>query len=133
MKKHLLTLIACIICTHLFSQKLLEVGKVPRGTVVIDGKLDEPTWSINSKITNQIDISSLECGSTVPGPIGNNSAEFGLLWDSSYLYLGVKVMDTQIMSGDNVDLFLSMDNDRSSNCPNNWPRAYTASTMGFQF
>ncbi|TAH27134.1 MAG: T9SS C-terminal target domain-containing protein [Cytophagales bacterium] len=111
-----------------YTGKILSVAKVSE-PITIDGKIEESAWRLNNQVTNRIQIDNLNCESTsqslAPSRI---NANFGVLWDNNRLYFAVKCTDAEIKENDNVSIFLSMDNDRSSNCPYNWPRVYSEST-----
>ena len=127
MKTKLFLLAASLWCTQSFGQKVLEIGK-SFSEPTIDGVLNESAWNISNSITNQI-AESTECGYSIPATNNTNSATFGAFYDDNYLYVGVQVKDFNILQNDGIELFLSMDNDRTSNCPGNWPRAYNANTF----
>ena len=68
---------------------------------MIDGKLNEEMWSVNEPID-------------VPFGEGNfKDSQFGMLWDHTYLYIGVTVEDDQLVHNgegswfqqDNISLF----------------------------
>ncbi|MCF6157754.1 MAG: M6 family metalloprotease domain-containing protein [wastewater metagenome] len=52
--------------------------------MTVDGELDESAWGIVT------DISRIVLGAT------DNTAKFGILWDSYYLYVGVKALDNNL-------------------------------------
>ena len=53
-------------------------------SVTVDGNLNESGWNIITDVNK-----------TVVGSV-NNTAQFGILWDSTYLYVGVKVLDSNL-------------------------------------
>ncbi|HEX8545369.1 MAG TPA: sugar-binding protein [Cytophagaceae bacterium] len=132
MKKLLTFIFAASLCTNVFSQKSITVAK-PITPITVDGYFDEYSWNVNKNIKNQINVETTECGNVLPGVKGNNRAKFGLLWDITHLYVGARVYDSQLAAEDKVNIFLSMDNDRTSNCPGNWPKAYDMNTYQFMF
>ena len=132
MKTKLFLLAASLWCTQSFGQKVLEIGKTSTAPT-IDGVLNEPQWNISNGITNQINMDAIDCGIITPATNNKNTASFGAFYDDEYLYVGVKVMDANLTIGDEVQLYFSMDNDRTSNCPGNWPRAYNANTFELMF
>ena len=75
MKNILLTIVGLLISGMSYSQ--LSVKKVT-SEVALDGLLEESFWDIS----NQIAIGG-----------SNNTANFGVLWDDNYLYVGVDVTD----------------------------------------
>ena len=75
MKPFYLTVIGLLMSAILFSQT--AVKKVT-SNIAIDGQLEESFWDIS----NTISIGS-----------SNNTANFGVLWDDDYLYIGVNVTD----------------------------------------
>jgi signal transduction histidine kinase len=52
----------------------------------VDGRLDEPAWHLNAAATKPTH------GAT------DNRMRFGLLWDASYLYVGVRVEDKRLVN-----------------------------------
>jgi len=81
MMKPLYLIIACLLISGMiFSQT--SVKKVT-SEVAIDGQLEESFWDIS----NQILINLGGC---------NNTANFGVLWDDNYLYVGVDVVDATL-------------------------------------
>ena len=132
MKKLFTFLFTAAVCTNVFSQKTLKVSK-PITSITIDGYLDEYSWNVNKSIKNPINLESTECGIVTPGELGNNRAKFGLLWDATNLYAAITVYDNKVVASDMVNIYLSMDNDRTSNCPSNWPTAYNANTFQLMF
>jgi len=86
-----------------------SVGTQP----VIDGKLNEAEWSLDSSINK----------SAIGSP--NNTATFGTLWDSKYFYVGVKVLDSSLQNGsayiwnnDSVEVYLDPNLDRGTGYDN---------------
>ncbi len=74
-----------ILLSH-YGQSLSATINVPATTTAhtIDGNLNEADWSITTPVT--------KC---VLGTC-NNTASFGTLWDTTYLYVGVKVTDSSL-------------------------------------
>lgn len=77
---------------------------VTQGTPVIDGIL-ESSWNLSQTISK-----------TTVGTV-NNSATFGLKWDASNLYVGVKVLDAALYNdtpdawdNDAVEVFINVNN-----------------------
>ncbi|MBU0473336.1 MAG: C10 family peptidase [Bacteroidetes bacterium] len=66
--------------------QLITVMKL-NSNIAIDGQLEESFWDL----TNQI---SINLGSS------NNTANFGVLWDENYLYIGVNVLDGTLCKTD---------------------------------
>lgn len=54
---------------------------------VIDGRLDESFWNVSEQLTAHTD------------PSASEDSRFGLLWDDTYLYIGVRVEDDTPISG----------------------------------
>jgi hypothetical protein len=78
------------------------------GTLTIDGNLTESAWKINTPVTKSV--------------IGtaNNTVTYGLLWDNTNLYIGVKVLDaalfgnsTNFWNGDAVEVLINPGNGKS--------------------
>lgn len=71
--------------------------------VHVDGTLDEPFWAVNKPI-------SVATGGTLGGL--NEGAFYDAVWDSSFLYVAVKVTDSELrrgaspLTGDSVHLFV---------------------------
>jgi hypothetical protein len=100
---------------------------IEKGSITIDGVMDEKYWTNFSPlpygITDNIDCQNID---NTPVP-KSHSASFSTLWDEELLYVAVDVKDLLIQEKDEVVLYFSMQNDRTSNCPGNWPRAYDVS------
>lgn len=124
MNKSIFTLILMLIVSISQAQRSTTTNYSKEGPV-IDGVLDESIWNINNELTNKIQLDTNTCGISNQGSGINNTAYFGSLWNEKYLYIGVKVLDNVLTTDDAVDIFLNLDNIRSSNCPVNWPRAYS--------
>lgn len=106
---------------------IAEIIAIPKSTVTapyvsqnvtVDGKLSESAWDIAT------DISKVLYGTT------DNTAKFGVLWDSYYLYVGVKVLDDnlyndsrlllplysgELFDDDCVAIFIDGDHSRDTN------------------
>jgi hypothetical protein len=70
---------------------------------LIDGSLDETMWDLNQTISK-----------TASGT-KNNSGTFGMIWDSTFLYLGIKILDATVTTtnanpwdNDGVELYFDM-------------------------
>jgi len=81
----------------------LKTSKPP----IIDGEVNESMWTLVDTL------------SKVSSGIINNTESFGLLWDDSYLYCGVKVKDATLVNtnmypfyNDAVELFFDIQSDR---------------------
>ncbi|WP_438446362.1 sugar-binding protein [Gorillibacterium sp. sgz5001074] len=70
------------------SYVLLPTAKTT-AVLTVDGKLDEAEWTMAKQV-----------GKTISGT-ANNSAEFGVLWDDQYLYVGAKVTDAELFNNSN--------------------------------
>ncbi|QNK56998.1 sugar-binding protein [Paenibacillus sp. PAMC21692] len=77
--------------------------------IVVNGVLDESVWSVDRSINK-----------LVVGTSGN-TAEFGALWDEKYLYVGAKVMDSQLFNDstgnyddDSVEVFIDADHNHGA-------------------
>ncbi|REE87479.1 parallel beta-helix repeat protein [Paenibacillus taihuensis] len=78
--------------------------------LTIEGALTEPMWSV---VTQSVTKNVL--GTT------NNIVTFGALWDATYLYVGVKVLDgnlyndsTNIWDDDSVELYIDANNNHGT-------------------
>ncbi len=78
------------------------------GTLTIDGSLSESAWKINTPVTKSV--------------IGtaNNTVTYGVLWDNTNLYIGIKVLDaalfgnaTNFWNGDAVEVLINPGNGKS--------------------
>ena len=77
--------------------------------LTVDGNLDESAWDIAN------DVSKVVIGTT------NNTAMFGVLWDNTYLYVGVKVLDdtlyndsTSVYEDDSVEIYIDGDHNHGT-------------------
>ena len=77
--------------------------------LAVDGNLDESAWNIAT------DVSNVVIGTT------NNTATFGVLWDNTYLYVGVKVLDdtlyndsTSVHENDSVEIYIDGDHNHGT-------------------
>ncbi|MFD2332580.1 sugar-binding protein [Cohnella sp. GCM10020058] len=77
--------------------------------IAVDGSLNESVWSMAKRLKKPI----------IGTP--NNSAEFGVLWDSTYLYVGVKVLDGQLHNtselpyyDDSVEVYIDSNNNKGT-------------------
>ena len=86
--------------TWSFTTPLLTVPYVsPK--ITVDGNVSEGAWDIAT------DVSKTVIGTT------NNTTTFGVLWDNTYLYVGMKVMDdtlyndsTYVHEDDSVEIYI---------------------------
>ena len=81
----------------------LVLAKKPEVLPVIDGFLNDGVWDLKNSI------------SKIASGTKNNSESFGVLWDSTYLYLGVTVIDAKIVTSnanawdnDGIELYFDM-------------------------
>ena len=86
--------------------KLINVLKTSKSPI-IDGEVNESMWTLADTI------------SKVSSGKQNNTEAFGLLWDDTYLYCGIKVTDATIVNtniypfyNDAVELFFDIQSDR---------------------
>ncbi|CAG1022797.1 hypothetical protein MTYM_01996, partial [Methylococcales bacterium] len=77
--------------------------------LIVNGTLDEPDWNIATEVNNVV------IGTT------NNTTKFGVLWDSTYLYVGMKVLDdnlyndsTNVWDDDGVEIYIDGDHNRGT-------------------
>ncbi|MDR6549084.1 sugar-binding protein [Paenibacillus qinlingensis] len=82
------------------SYTLIPVTKT-NAAIVVDGSLSETAWSIGNQANKNVFGTS------------NNSAQFGVLWDETYLYVGVTVLDGALYnnspepySDDSVEIYI---------------------------
>lgn len=79
------------------------------GTLAIDGSLSESAWHLTTAVTKSV------IGT------GNNTVTYGVLWDNTNLYIGVKVLDgalysngTSYWNGDAVEVLIDANDNKSS-------------------
>ncbi|MVT40406.1 T9SS type A sorting domain-containing protein [Chitinophaga oryziterrae] len=99
----------------------------PAGTITVDGNLNESSWNLSRSIAK----------TTTGSP--NNTATFGVLWDNTNLYVGVKVLDASLYSdspdswdNDAVEVFIDANNNKLSSFDgkdNQFIKAYNSSTL----
>jgi len=79
------------------------------GTLTIDGNLSETAWAITNAVSKSV--------------IGtaNNTVTYGVLWDNTNLYVGVKVLDaslhgnpTDMWNGDAVEVMIDANNNKGA-------------------
>ncbi|MFD2701125.1 sugar-binding protein [Paenibacillus shunpengii] len=77
-----------------------------------DGILDEAVWSLDTPVTN-----------VTVGTAADNDIRFNTVWSSTYLYVGVQVLDTtvvnnhndtQLYEDDSVEIFLDGNNGKTN-------------------
>ncbi len=105
--------------------------KLSDGLVTIDGILDESYWNLNNMLYQQ-----LADANNNPIPNGGNSAvNFGILWDNTALYIGVKVVDTTMFgkpnfNTDGIDLIeIYIDPYNIDDCYNGCPTGYNLQNL----
>jgi hypothetical protein len=84
-----------------------------RSNITVDGDLSEGAWDIAT------DVSNVVIGTT------NNAVKFGVLWDSTYLYVGMKVLDdnpyndsTYVHEDDSVEIYIDGDHNHGTTYDN---------------
>ncbi|MGG1550331.1 sugar-binding protein [Paenibacillus ferrarius] len=87
----------------------LYQAKKTISAITVDGTLDEQGWTTFKQVKKAI----------VGTP--NNTAEFSSLWDNTYLYVGVKVIDGQLYNtnvqpyyDDSVEIYIDSDNNKGT-------------------
>jgi hypothetical protein len=114
--------------------KNYRLGKVVSDKIKVDGiKDDDYEWSNMGagmeKISNCLQ-ESMDCPiNKIPNTNCDNFGLFSAVYNDEKLYIYVEVLDAYITAFDGVVLFFSMKNDRTSNCPAKFPKAYDASTF----
>ncbi|HEY9047294.1 MAG TPA: sugar-binding protein, partial [Ohtaekwangia sp.] len=78
-------------------------------TITVDGTLNESSWNVTRAVSKN----------TVNTP--NNTVTFGVLWDNTNLYIGVKVLDASlyndspdIWENDAVEIYIDANNNKLS-------------------
>jgi endoglucanase len=82
----------------------------PSGPITIDGNLSEASWSVSNSVTK-----------TIVGT-NNNTITFGVLWDSTNLYVGAKVLDGNLYSDsgpspwqdDSIEIYIDGNHNRGT-------------------
>ena len=69
--------------------------------ITVDGVLNESTWILNKTIAKVVPA----------GGTTNNTSTFGVLWDNTNLYIGVKVLDATITTNNNATPYAPYNND----------------------
>ena len=77
--------------------------------ITVDGNVSEGDWDIAT------DVSKTVIGTT------NNTVKFGVLWDNTYLYVGMKVLDdtlyndsTYVHEDDSVEIYIDGDHNHGT-------------------
>lgn len=85
------------------------VAQPAAGPITIDGNLSEPGWIITNTVTKLI------LGTN------NNTVTFGAQWDSNYLYIGAKVLDSTLVAngtypwqGDAIEVYIDGNHNRGT-------------------
>ncbi len=80
----------------------------------MDGNLDESDWNIVN------DANKVVRGTT------NNTVKFGVLWDNTYLYVGIKVLDNELFhdsseesDDDSVEIYINGNNEHDKKYDSN--------------
>lgn len=77
-------------------------------TMTIDGYLNESAWDVDNSVAR-----------TISG-IPNNTVNFGVTWDSTYLYVGIKALDSSLYGGsgdfddDSFDIYIDGDHNKGT-------------------
>ncbi len=105
MKKIYFILIALLFVNITLAQTIV---KKANSGMAIDGHLEEEFWEINNAVT-------------INNGGSDNTANFGLLWDDNYLYVGVEVDDNLLCNGrrqafydDGIEICIDGNHDQSS-------------------
>ncbi|HXA01081.1 MAG TPA: sugar-binding protein, partial [Cytophagaceae bacterium] len=76
-------------------------------TITVNGSLSEAGWNLNKSISKAV----------IGSP--NNTATFGVLWDNTNLYIGVKVLDASLYTnavdywnGDAIEVYIDANNNK---------------------
>ncbi len=75
--------------------------------LVVDGRLNEAAWDVSTDVSKSIMGES------------NNTVQFGVLWDDSYLYIGVRIVDDALWADsennwedDSVEVYIDSNHNR---------------------
>ena len=82
--------------------------------MTVDGSLEESDWGIVN------DVNKVVSGTT------NNTVTFGVLWDTTYLYVGIEVLDNELFhdsnkesDDDSVEIYIDGNNEHDKNYDSN--------------
>jgi PKD repeat protein len=110
MKRIYLISIALFFTNIVLAQTIV---KKANSGIALDGHLEEELWNISNAI-------SINVGGS------DNTANFGLLWDEDYLYVGIEVTDNLLINGrrqafysDGVEICIDGNHDQSVNFDEN--------------
>jgi len=130
-KNYIYALALSCATTVAFAQKDVTLG-IAGAAPTVDGIMDalytDPLNMPMQNITNCI-VASKACGGIIPATNCVTVAKWTAVYDNAAIYIFASVIDANKEANDKIELFLSMDNDRTSNCPLDWPRAYNANTF----
>lgn len=97
-----------VIVTMDASYTLLSVAKT-NAAIQVDGSLGETAWTIAKQASKNVSGTS------------NNTAQFGVLWDDNYLYVGIAVADANLYnnsaepySDDSVEIYIDGDHNKGT-------------------
>ena len=132
-KNYIYALALSCAATVAFAQKDVKIAKLKTGTTVIVDGVADAVYSDALNIPMQSIANCMagvtDCGLTTPATNCKNVAKWTAVYNEEAIYIFASVVDNNKVAGDKIELFFSMDNDRTSNCPGNWPRAYNANTF----
>lgn len=105
MQKILLAGLFTILTSTLFSQTPTVTAAKTNTTITVNGNLNESAWQLTNSITKTI----------VGTP--NNTVVYGVTWNNTYLYIGIKVTDGNLFNDspsnwddDAVEVYIDADN-----------------------
>ncbi|MBT1711353.1 Ig-like domain-containing protein [Fulvivirgaceae bacterium PWU5] len=97
------------------------------GTITVDGNLSESGWNVTRAVSKNV------IGT------GNNTVAFGVLWDNSNLYVGVRVQDAALFNdssdpweNDAVEIYIDANNNKLTTYDgrdNQFIKGYNASSL----
>jgi len=105
MSKLALAGIACVFSSLTIAQTPTITCYKTSATMTVDGNLTEPAWITNTAVTKAI----------IGTP--NNATVYGVTWNNTYLYVGIKVTDANLFNestnnydDDAVEVYIDADN-----------------------
>ena len=82
--------------------------------MTVDGNLEEADWGVSN------DVNKVVSGTT------NNTVKFGVLWDNTYLYVGIEVLDNELFhdsnkeaDDDSVEIYIDGNNEHNKKYDSN--------------
>ena len=97
--------LSSFLCLFAFAQTPTITANKTTATITVDGNLNEAAWITNTAVTKAI----------IGTP--NNTTVYGVMWNNTYLYVGIKVTDANLFNestnnydDDAVEIYIDADN-----------------------